>query len=84
MIRLILLFLLFTVLYHAVKTVIRAAMNAYHSPDEPGKLPGEEMVLDPQCRTYVVKGRSVSRKINGTTRYFCGAECADKYEEGHR
>jgi len=81
MIRLILLFVLFLVIYHALKTVIRSAMDAYHRSESERKLPGEEMVLDPSCRTYVVKGRSVMRRISGNPTYFCSTDCADRYEQ---
>jgi len=84
MIRAILLFVLFMVIYQAIKTVIRSAVDAYGRPDETRRLQGEEMVLDPQCRTYIVKGRSVSRRIKGTVIHFCSTDCADRYEQGRR
>lgn len=84
MIRSILLFVLFLVVYQAVKTVIRSAMEAYYRPDESRRLPGEEMVLDPCCRTYIVKGRSVMKRIKGIPVYFCSSACADRYEAQRR
>jgi hypothetical protein len=36
---------------------------------------GEEMVLDPQCRSYVPKSNAVA--VSG--RYFCSQECAQIY-----
>jgi uncharacterized protein len=84
-VRAVLYFILLLVVYRAVKTVVRAAMTAYrggegHAP----RIPGEEMVRDPQCRTYVVKGRALARRIGGRTTYFCSAGCADAYERDHR
>jgi hypothetical protein len=35
----------------------------------------EEMVLDPQCRSYVPKGDAISRAGH----YFCSEECARLY-----
>ncbi|MDH4161775.1 MAG: hypothetical protein OEW15_03680 [Nitrospirota bacterium] len=84
MIRAILLFILFAVLYQAVKTVFRAAVRAAQDPSDTGRLPGEEMVLDPQCRTYVVKGRAVIRRISGAPTHFCSTHCADEYERLRR
>ena len=80
MIRAILIFTLLTVVYLAVKTVFRSARDAYHGgePREP-RIPGEEMVQDPQCRTYVVKGRAVTRRAGGRKQYFCSDACADAY-----
>ena len=83
--RAILFFILLVVVYQAVKTVLRAAVVAYRGGDERSpRIPGEEMVQDPQCRTYVVKGRALARRIGGRTTYFCSAGCADAYERGHR
>ncbi len=79
---------LLLVLYQAVKTVIRSAISAYGESDEPrrrsDRLPGEEMVQDPQCRTYVLKDRAVRRRIGGMTAYFCSNACADEYARGRR
>jgi YHS domain-containing protein len=81
MTRTLLIIILLMVAYQAVKTVFRSAMDAYHGgePRAP-RIPGEEMVQDPQCRTYVVKGRAVTRRAGGRTRYFCSDACADAYE----
>lgn len=83
--RAILFFILLFVAYQAVKLVFRSAMSAYHGgePRTP-RIPGEEMVQDPQCHTYVVKGRAVTRRIRGRAAYFCSAGCADAYERDHR
>jgi YHS domain-containing protein len=83
--RAVLYFILILVVYQAVKTVFRAAMTAYHSGEARApRIHGEEMVQDPQCRTYVVKGRALARRIGGRTTYFCSAGCADAYEREHR
>ena len=83
--RAIIFFILLMLVYHAVKVVFRSAMSAYHGnePRTP-RIPGEEMVQDPECRTYVLKGRAFARRIGGKTTYFCSAGCADAYERGHR
>jgi YHS domain-containing protein len=83
MIRALLYAILIMVLYHAIKTVFRSAVSSYGEGNElrprSGRLPGGEMVLDPQCRTYVVKERAVTRRIKGSTTYFCSNACADEY-----
>jgi YHS domain-containing protein len=84
MIRAILFFLLIMVLYQAIKAVFRSAADAYHRGEAPSKLPGAEMVQDPNCRTYVVKDRAVSKRIGGFTHHFCSAACADEYERKQR
>ena len=83
--RAVLFFILLMAVYQAVKVVFRSALSAYRGgePRAP-RIPGEEMVQDPQCRTYVVKGRALVRRIGGKTTYFCSAGCADAYERDHR
>lgn len=85
MMRALLIFILIVVVYQAVKTVVRAALSAYHNGEKrPPRVPGEEMVQDPQCRTYVVKDRALIRHIGGRKEYFCSAACAENYERDHR
>ncbi len=85
MIRALLYVILIMVLYHAIKAIFRSAVSAYQG-DEPrqrsARLPGGDMVLDPQCKTYVLKDRAVTRRINGSTTYFCSDACADEYARG--
>jgi hypothetical protein len=51
--RAILFFILLMVVYQAVKVVFRSAMSVYHGgePRTP-RIPGEEMVQDPQCQAH--------------------------------
>jgi YHS domain-containing protein len=84
MIRSILIFIVFLLLYSVLKTVFRSAVHAYRNVEERPKVQGEEMVLDPNCRTYVPKGRALSRRIHGTLTYFCSETCARTYEERNR
>jgi uncharacterized protein len=85
MIRSLLVFLFVVAVYFAIKSVVRSAFKAYHEEDHrPSRLMGEEMVQDPQCRTYVPKGRAVTRRINGKLCYFCSDACAKQFEENSR
>ena len=86
-----LLFIVFLiVVYYVLKTVLRAAVRGYHDGDHPDedrrrpRLMGEEMVLDPECRTYVLKERAVTRRIDGQLHSFCSEACAKQYEEKKR
>ncbi len=84
MIRGILVFIFIVLVYSALRTVFRSAHRAYHEKDTRARLKGEEMVLDPECRTYVVKDRAVTRRIGGNVIFFCGEPCARRYEEKNR
>ena len=86
MMRSLIVFICLVILYYALKSVVRSAIRAYQEEGKPGRrrLEGEEMVLDPECRTYIVKERAVTRRINGAVHSFCSEACARRYEEKHR
>jgi YHS domain-containing protein len=86
MMRGLLFFLAIFVIYFALKTVVRSAVRSYHDDEQRRnrRVIGDEMVLDPGCRTYVVKDRAIARRIRGTLTYFCSEACARQYEEKNR
>ena len=85
MIRLLLIFILIVVVYQALKIVLRSALSSSQTGEKrPPRIPGSEMVQDPQCRTYVVKDRALIKRVSGRTEYFCSAACAEAYERDHR
>jgi YHS domain-containing protein len=84
MIRYIIFILFIIAVYYFVKTVTRAVMRGYSQEEKNSRLPGDEMVLDPECRTYVVKDRAISRRIKGTTHFFCSEVCAEQYTHKSR
>ena len=85
MIRNLLVFIVIIIVYYSLKTVLRSALKAYHEEhNAPSQLKGEEMVLDPECRTYVIKGRALTRRFQGKLYSFCSEACAQRYEEKHR
>jgi uncharacterized protein len=86
MIRSLLLFFVLLLVYYALKAVVRSAVRGYYADDrrQSTVLPGEEMVQDPECRTYVVKSRAVTRRINGKLCLFCSETCAKQYEDKNR
>ncbi len=86
MIRGVVFILVIFVIYSALRTVVRSALRAYHNDEQRHgrQIMGDEMVLDPECRTYVVKDRAVTRRIRGTLTYFCSDACARRYEDKNR
>jgi uncharacterized protein len=81
MIRAILLFFFVLIVYSALKVLFRSAIRGYQEDDRRRTaVQGEEMVQDPECRTYVVKSRAVTRRINGKLCSFCSEACAQQYE----
>jgi YHS domain-containing protein len=79
-----LIFIALVLAYYALKSIFRSALSSYHEQTPRGQIKGEDMVLDPQCRTYVIKDRAITRRINGANYSFCSEACASKYEEAHR
>ncbi len=79
MIRAVLLFVLLVLIYQSIKVVLRSATRASQDKSGQSRLPGEEMVLDPECRTYVLRERAVVRNVRGATQYYCSEECARKH-----
>jgi len=84
MIRNVLALIFILVIYSALRTVFRSAREAYHAGEKRNQLRGEEMVLDPECQTYVVKARSTALRVGGKLLYFCSETCAKRYEEKNR
>ncbi len=85
MIRSLLVFIVIVVIYYSLKTVIRSALKAYHEEHNgPARLKGEELVLDPECHTYVVKDRALTRRLGGKLYSFCSEACAQRFAEKHR
>jgi hypothetical protein len=39
----------------------------------------DELVKDPVCETYIPRRKAISRGSGPAARYFCSANCADKY-----
>ncbi len=85
MIRSLLIIVFLLVVFYALKTVFQAAIKGYQKDDRNrDRLMGEEMILDPECRTYVPKGRAVTRRVGNKLCYFCSETCAKQYEDKHR
>lgn len=40
-----------------------------------------DTVIDPVCGAYVSEGNSVSRRVDGSVKYFCSEDCAKSFEE---
>jgi uncharacterized protein len=81
------LFILFcaAIVYYALKTVFSSAVKSYHEEGrQSDRRMGEEMVQDPECRTYIPKTRAVTRRVGGKLCSFCSEACAQRYEEKKR
>lgn len=74
LLRLVVVFLLFYVIFAVLRSIMSRGRTADSSKlrPEPG---GEDMVLDPQCQSYIPKSDAVTQ----SGRYFCSRECARLY-----
>ncbi|HUR72398.1 MAG TPA: PP0621 family protein [Candidatus Limnocylindrales bacterium] len=73
LLRLAFLFIIIYIVYSALKPLLQGGAK----PANPAQL-GEQMVLDPQCQTYVPKSDAVIRQ----GKFFCSEECAQRYLAG--
>jgi YHS domain-containing protein len=64
---------------HQVSSAVHPGQNTEKKSVE--DTPGNEMVLDPVCQTYIPKSLAVQKIIHGKPVYFCGHECAAKFIE---
>lgn len=60
-------------------------VRAWKSPDgeKGGKppVPGEDLVEDPFCHTYVPVSHALKTVVEGKTLYFCSQPCLDAYNK---
>lgn len=73
LLRLLFLCVVIYIVYSALKPLLRGG----NKPVDPEQL-GEQMVLDPQCQTYVPESQAVARH----GKFFCSEECAQRYLTG--
>lgn len=45
------------------------------------KIPGEDLVEDPNCHTYVPVSEAFRVQMDGKTLYFCSEECYRKFRD---
>ncbi len=76
-----LIYLLVGFLIYTAYQIIKQAVTRNSSPPPEKTSSGEEMLLDPECGTYVPRNDAIKAQIKGTTHYFCSAECRDNYQE---
>jgi len=73
------------VAYYAFKSVFQSAVKSYYKDDRKrASMIGEDMVQDPECRTYIPKGRAITRRIGGKLISFCSEACAKQYADKNR
>ncbi|HAR44767.1 MAG: hypothetical protein A2X56_07060 [Nitrospirae bacterium GWC2_57_13] len=84
MIRYLLLFFLGLLVYYSLRTALSPASRSSGRKQRQQRMTGQDMVLDPECNTYVVKERAVARRMHGEVMYFCSDSCARKHEEKDR
>ncbi len=72
------------VIYYALKALVHSAIKSHVAEDSRKRVKGEDMVLCPECRTYVVQDRAVTRSVGGSACSFCSEACASRHEQKHR
>jgi uncharacterized protein len=79
--RYLVLFILFAILYHLLRSVIRGLFVPSGRRTKPREesLPSEELVQDPFCLTYVPIRSALRKKVDGRELFFCSPECAKRF-----
>lgn len=70
--RLIILAVVLWIVVRALRAYLRAGKSTLSKHRDPRSLQGEDMVLDPQCQSYVPKGNALVHD----GKYFCSQKCA--------
>ena len=42
-----------------------------------------DMVMDPNCETYIPETEAIQAHIGGRDHYFCSEKCAEEYRKWH-
>ncbi|MBN2569457.1 MAG: YHS domain-containing protein [Deltaproteobacteria bacterium] len=53
-------------------------------PRKQASIPGEDLVKDPYCGTYIPVSNAKKVTIDGKELYFCSNECIEKYKTRER
>ncbi len=75
MVRLLVIVLLAFFLYRVVRRALGSISAPRREPD--GVI--DEMVQDPQCKTYIPKRDARRKVIDGAEHYFCSRDCEEKF-----
>jgi hypothetical protein len=74
LLRIFFLLLICWIIFSALRSLVRARRQKTSGPHR-FRADGEEMILDPQCHSYVPKSAAVLK----SGQYFCSQECARLY-----
>ncbi len=82
LLRLIVALVLIFLLYRAGRWLVSYLNQKNISP--PGKIPPiarEDLVEDPNCKTYIPLSSAIREEVDGKILYFCGRQCRDEYRQ---
>ena len=68
-------------LVYTVFQIIKQALLKPPAPPPEKTSRGEEMVLDPECGTYVPRNDAIKAQVKGAAHYFCSTDCRDKHQK---
>lgn len=77
----VLIWLIVGFLVYTVFQIFKQALLKPPAPPAEKTTRGEDMVQDPECKTYVPKNDAIKAQVGGKERYFCSADCRDKYKK---
>ncbi len=79
MLRLIIYGFLLYGIYQVIKKFSSSRKEDSGSPGKEGVSPGEDLVEDPCCHTYIPVSSACQDLIDGRPVYFCSQKCREEY-----
>jgi YHS domain-containing protein len=76
--RLLIILLLLYLLYRVVRFLL-GSTKTFQRQGQSGAI--DEMVQDPQCKTYIPLRQAKREVIDGKEYFFCSKACADEFKE---
>jgi YHS domain-containing protein len=77
--RVLLLAVVAVMLFLLIRSAVRSFMAGLSGRPGTPVARRDALVKDPQCETYIPRGKAIQRTVDGATHYFCSAGCADRF-----
>jgi len=79
LIRVVVIAAIIYLIYRVSKWLMRALPKPDSTVKTPPLIEKEDLVEDPNCRTYLPKSSALKDSVGGRTAFFCSVKCRDEY-----
>lgn len=70
----------YIIIIYFIVRIFRTISLSFEEKKKEKTSEGEDMVLDPNCRTYIPKRDAIIKKVRGERFYFCSEKCFKEYK----